>query len=687
MIRFPLFLLYADALGNDSSVIEKSFNFGVGIPLSALLLILALRSSGENRVARLGFAVCALTFTLGASVAQIAFCLGQSTSSLAVVVPRNVAFCAAVAWPLTILGLWAHGPYTSIWRKQLGRVVFALAGLSTVFLSFGHVTGLLPQDIDYLGSVDSSVGPRFDFAAYNGVFFLWIGALVFLPGRLRGRLSWISAAALLTGISLATIHVVEEHIANPPAWLDSLVIFSKQFSILLVVAGGLFGFSRFRFSDIFAQKGLRILLGALLAMGSALLARGIFWSTLSANGPSRGLAVLAFAVIVWIGIICYAKITTLSDWLVDRQIFRQADYQRALKSFRETIARESESLRIFRTGEELVRSTLRIADATIRSNDTPEDLPQSHLEARGFRVKQVMNLTDVNDKTVSGICSEPGRDCIFPIQKGEEPAAFYLVISPGPRRHTLFNAEIDFLREVCLAIGRRLEAIDREKENIERAGREAQLVKQLVEAELRALRAQINPHFLFNSLNSVAALTAADPRAAEEMIIRLAKIFRHVLTYHDRPFSSVNEEISFLETYLEIEKVRFGERLRVNFDVHESVAQLSVPTLILQPLVENSIKHGLGPKVGLNELTIRARRQTDYLELTVEDNGVGANAPKKLAERNSTGLGLRNVEERLQTVYHGSARFLFESQPRTGSRAQILIPIPVVHEKTALVAH
>jgi two-component system LytT family sensor kinase len=648
VIRSPLFLLFASALGNDSSVIEKSFNFGVGIPLSALLLILALRSSGENRAARLGFAVSALTFTLGASVERIAFCLGQPASSLTVVLAGDLAFCAAAAWPLTILGLWAHGPYASIRRQQLGRVVFALAGLSAVFLSFGHVTGVLPQEIVHLRGVESPLG-RLDLAAYNGVFFLWIGALVFLPGRLRGRLSWLSTIALLTGITLATIHVAEEHIANPPAWLDSLVIFSKQFSILLVVAGGLFGFSRFRFSDIFAQKGLRILLGALLALGSSFLARGIFWSPLSENVPSRDLAVLAFAVIVWIGIICYAKITMLSDWLVDRQIFRQADYHRALKSFRETIATEAEPLRIFHTGEELVRSSLRIADATIRANDTPE--------------------------IGSGICQESVRECIFPIQKGEGPAAFWLVISPGAGRHTLFNAELDFLREVCLAIGRRLEATDRERENIERAGREAQLVKQLVEAELRALRAQINPHFLFNSLNSVAALIAADPRAAEEMIIRLAKIFRHVLTYHDRPFSSVNEEISFLETYLEIEKVRFGERLQVHFDVQEAVTQLSVPTLILQPLVENSIKHGLGPKVGENQLTIRARKQTEYLELTVEDNGVGAQAPRRLSAHNSIGLGLRNVEERLQTVYHGAARFSFESQPRAGSRAQILIPI------------
>ncbi|HET9375672.1 MAG TPA: histidine kinase [Chthoniobacterales bacterium] len=658
MIRSHSFLL-ANALSNDSSIVERCFNFGVGTALATLLLILAVRSTGENRLARLGFAVCALIFTLGACVMQIAFGLGQSGGSLVVVLAGDLAFCAAVTWPVTILGLWAQGTYSSHWREQFGRLVLAAAGLSAVLLSVVHVAGLLPERVYNPLGMENPI-EKLSLAAYNGLFFLWFGALVFLPGRLRGRLSWISVTALLAGISLSTLRALEEHFISLPAWLHSVILVTKPFTILFVVAGGLFGFSHFRFSDIFAQKGLRILLGALLALVSSFLARAIFGSLASGSDHSQGLATLGFAVLMWIGIVCYAKITMLSDWLVDRQIFRQADYQRALKSFREAIAAQSEPMAIFNTGEELAKGVLRIADATVRTSDTPK---------------------------LGGVsCSSAVRECIFPIQKGEDLAPFSLEISPGPGRHTLFNAEIDFLREVCLAIGRRLEAIDREKENIERARREAQLVKQLVEAELRALRAQIHPHFLFNSLNSVAALIAADPRAAEEMIIRLAKIFRHVLTYTDRPFSSIREEISFLETYLEIEKVRFGDRLQVNFDIQESVTQLSVPTLILQPLVENSIKHGLGPKVGENQLTIRARQKSDYLELTVEDNGVGANVATKPSSR-STGLGLRNVEERLQTLYRGSARFFFESEPRTGSRALILIPIPALHEKTALAAH
>jgi hypothetical protein len=125
VIRSPLLLLLANALSNDSSVIEKSFNFGVGIPLSALLLILALRSSGEHSATRLGFALCALTFTLSACIKEIAISLGQSAQSLIVIVAGDLAFCAAAAWPVTILGLWAQGPIQLLgdgrWAERFSR--------------------------------------------------------------------------------------------------------------------------------------------------------------------------------------------------------------------------------------------------------------------------------------------------------------------------------------------------------------------------------------------------------------------------------------------------------------------------------------------------------------------------------------------------------------------------------------
>jgi two-component system, LytTR family, sensor kinase len=646
-MTFQHSLFLALALGNDPNTVQKCFNFGVGATLATLLLILALRSGEKQRAVRFGFALCTLTFTVSACVAMVGYSVSQSLQSPVVVLATNFAFFAGVTWPVTILGLWAQGPFSSEWRRQLGRVVIGLAALSAVLLTVGHLTGLLPARTEYgmASPLDSLLA-----AEYNGLVFFWVGAFVFLPGRLRGWLSWISVVALLSGMSFSTIHTLEENFGDAPLWLHSIVNFARPFNVVLMVAGGLFGLSRFRFSDIFAQRGLRILLGALIALAIASLARLMFGPTIHEEPASMKLAVLAFAIIIWVSIVLYAKITAVSDWLVDRQIFRQTDYRHALKSFREAVSSESDAGAIFETGKALVKKTLRIADAIIQPDDNVED----------------------SSNTVR---CDYGHEYVFHISKGSDHSGATLVITTGAGRHILFNAEIDFLREVCLTIERRLEAIDREKENIERARREAHLVKQLVEAELRALRAQINPHFLFNSLNSIAALITAEPEAAEEMIIRLAKIFRHVLTYHDRPFSSVNEEISFLQTYLEIEKVRFGDRLQVNFDVEESAAPLAIPTFILQPLVENSLKHGLGPKVGENLLTIRARQLSRHLELTVEDNGVGASVTKKVPGRDCTGLGLRNVEERLQTVYRGDAQFSFESVPRMGSRAQILIPI------------
>jgi two-component system, LytTR family, sensor kinase len=640
-------LLLALTFSNDQNTIQKCFNFGVGATLATLLLILALRSSEEQRVARLGFALCTLTFTVSACIAQVGYSFSQSFQSPVVVLATDFAFFAAVTWPVTILGLWAQGPFSSHWRRQLGRTVIGLAALSAVILTVTHMAGVLPA------CTQSGIATPLDSllpAEYNGLLFFWVGAFVFLPGRLRGWLSWISVASLLTGMSLSTIHALEENFGQAPLWLHSVVDFARPFNVVLLVGGGLFGLSRFPFSDILAQRGLRILLGALIALAIAHLALIMFGPPVQEEPSSTKLAVLGFAIVIWIAIVFYAKITAASDWLVDRQIFRQTDYRRALKSFREAISTESEAGVILETGRALAKNTLRIADAVIRPDDMAEE-------------------------SANTVRCDSGREYIFHISKGSGHPGSALVITTGPGRHILFNAEIDFLREVCLTIERRLEAIDREKENIERARREAHLVKQLVEAELRALRAQINPHFLFNSLNSIAALITAEPEVAEEMIIRLAKIFRHVLTYHDRLFSSVNEEISFLRTYLEIEKIRFGDRLRVNFEIEEATAQLAIPTFILQPLVENSLKHGLGPKVGENLLTIRARQLNEHLELTVEDNGVGANVSLKLAGRGSTGLGLRNVEERLQTVYRGDAQFSFESVPRLGSRAQILIPI------------
>jgi two-component system, LytTR family, sensor histidine kinase AlgZ len=180
------------------------------------------------------------------------------------------------------------------------------------------------------------------------------------------------------------------------------------------------------------------------------------------------------------------------------------------------------------------------------------------------------------------------------------------------------------------------------------ASREAALMAR--DAELRALKSQINPHFLFNCLNSISALTTSDPSRAREMCVRLSEFLRNTLGLGERESISWKEEIELARTYLEVERVRFGDRLRVEMDVDEACTECRVPTLVLQPLVENAIKHGIATLVEGGTIRLESRVKSGTLEVSVE-NGFDPEAPSP----RRSGLGLRNVRDRLRMRFGGSA--------------------------------
>jgi two-component system LytT family sensor kinase len=194
----------------------------------------------------------------------------------------------------------------------------------------------------------------------------------------------------------------------------------------------------------------------------------------------------------------------------------------------------------------------------------------------------------------------------------------------------------------------------------------------LVEARLAALTSQINPHFLFNTLNSVSSLIRTDPALARVMVIRLSKVLRRLLRQHEH-YSPLRDELSFIEDYLAIEVVRFGEKLRFERDVAPDTLDMLVPSMLLQPLVENSIKHGLGSKVEGGTIRIRTWRTESRLCLTVEDDGVGI-PEAKLATLLDGGIGVNNVHERLKVLFGHDYRMWIESQPGKGVRIQIEVP-------------
>ena len=194
----------------------------------------------------------------------------------------------------------------------------------------------------------------------------------------------------------------------------------------------------------------------------------------------------------------------------------------------------------------------------------------------------------------------------------------------------------------------------------------------LVEARLAALTSQINPHFLFNTLNSVSSLIRTDPMQARVMVIRLSKVLRRLLRKHEH-YSPLRDELSFIEDYLAIEVVRFGDKLRFERDVAPDTLDMLVPSMLLQPLVENSVKHGLGAKVEGGTIRIRTWRTESRLCLTVEDDGVGI-PEAKLATLLDGGIGVNNVHERLKVLFGHDYRMWIESQPGMGVRIQIEVP-------------
>jgi two-component system LytT family sensor kinase len=199
----------------------------------------------------------------------------------------------------------------------------------------------------------------------------------------------------------------------------------------------------------------------------------------------------------------------------------------------------------------------------------------------------------------------------------------------------------------------------------------------LLHARMEALQNQINPHFLFNTLNSISSLVRFDPDTAREMIFKLATILRRLLSSGEA-FAPLREEFEFIDNYLDIEVVRFGsEKLHVVKELDPASLDVVVPSMLLQPLIENSIKHGLAPKIEGGSIFLRSRVANSRLIIEVEDDGVGMGSAQ-LDESTSwsgMGIGMANISERLQVLYGDTARMTIDSHEGKGTLIRIRLPL------------
>lgn len=202
---------------------------------------------------------------------------------------------------------------------------------------------------------------------------------------------------------------------------------------------------------------------------------------------------------------------------------------------------------------------------------------------------------------------------------------------------------------------------------------QGQLRSQLLEAQLQALRAQLQPHFLFNTLNSILSLVRSNPRQAETTIVRLGHILRNTVENSDTQQTSLGEEVRLVTDYLEIEKTRLGERLHVSMDIPEGLINAAVPYLLLQPLAENAVRHGVAKITSQGEIVIRARQDGDELCISVCDNG-----PGPARSQRPGGVGLSNTHTRLRHLYGERCQFVLSHREPGGAEVSVRFPLTMI---------
>jgi two-component system LytT family sensor kinase len=631
----------------DYLLISELLGYSTGTVLSIVLALLVRRASHRATATRL-LAFCALLWNVFGLLMIVLVLSGMGVRSWPVNLAHAASGAGGAIFPISFLLLWSRPLAPRLWQAKVSRWLLRLSICNAAWITaLLFLCPCVPSGGLWRSSMYS--------LSLNASLLLTIGALTLVRGRLSAAADRMYLTLTLLGVwgSTTAIFVLDQVHLSPR--LEAALVIAKEQSPFLAVLGALFFFANLRSADVLIKHSLRVV----AAVGYGLCA----WFFVAETLPHLAVRFSAFPLAAAAGfgaatiaalLVLFSLVDQAIGRTVDCWILRQPDYHDALRQLWDEMVQADSEPDLFALAGRNVSEVLHLAAAPVLRRGAVVGI-ESHAEANVGRLWELS-------------CDDPCRrvlpghdvDVLVPVRVHGN-ITHVVAVAPGPSRRGLLNGDLAFLRSVAGQIGRRLEALAHERERIERQNRESNLRQLAAQAELKALRAQINPHFLFNSLNTVADLIVTDPAKAEVMTLLLAKVFRHVLMQSDRQLTRVAEEMEFLRTYLHIEEVRFGDRLHVRMELDPRVSSASIPSLILQPVVENAIKHGLAPKIGEGNLSITADREGEFVRLAVEDDGVGP-APAGASEgsRNGSGVGLKIIAERLRALYDGRASLRIE---------------------------
>jgi signal transduction histidine kinase len=451
-----------------------------------------------------------------------------------------------------------------------------------------------------------------------GVVVLALPHLPLRPVERSHRRSLIVVQVLIFVCAAANLRVAPPVLRQAPDYL-----------VLAFLCVTLYFRERLAFIDLLVKRGVFFALGLIL-LGLWLASFGI---------SLYGAALLA--IVFWVlGPAVYARIDRLVDSLWLRRPYSPADAERHFIRVIQAAASEKE-LSGF-----AVRSLEAIFRAEVRVQFTPTVIPEDAAAADGSLAEALrFNRSDVS-----------------------------IVVSPRPDGIPFWSDDRRLLRSLAGALGVVLENVRYREEQRLQTEREEQLRLLASRAELKALRAQINPHFLFNALSAIAGLVQDRPEFAAETIAELAQVFRYALRKSETEWVPLADEVEFVSAYLHVEQARFGERLQFELQIDPAAARFPVPAVSIQPLIENAIRHGIADKKEGGLVRLRAALEGDCVSVEVFDTGPGF-PPEFSFEHSAEGHGLRNVLERLRG-YYGDAACLRWENTSGGTRVVLTFPQP-----------
>ncbi|MGC4085633.1 MAG: histidine kinase [Vicinamibacterales bacterium] len=519
----------------------------------------------------------------------------------------------------------------------------------------GHVRGRLPVAIVAVAYGASAVAtllhgvalvsrtPVPSAAAMRMLTYTFVTLAVPLAFATRGQQSARRAlwAAALSIFAVSSLHLSQFHQGEPSLAVELL---GHHASLPLALAI-LYQDFPFALADIFLKRALTLL----VMVGAA------FVTLVSVGGhlpvgvpPNENATGLALILTMWVGTaLLYPRLRWATSWFVDHVLLHRPDYNKVRTDIATSVADSTDARTVLDDVCRQLRPALNAGSVTW------ESIP--------------------SDAESSPTLRPDGGTIEIPVAEHERYRLRIGGLAGGRR---LLSDDCAFLESVAVLVGRRIDAIRIARERFDRERREQKMAALATQAELRALRSQVNPHFLFNALTTIGYLIQTSPPRALETLMRLTSLLRGVLR-SEGEFTTLGREIDLIAAYLDIEHARFEERLRVTMQVADSLRDLRMPPLLLQPLVENAVKHGIAPERRGGELFIDARtREIDgrpQLVLTVRDTGAGV-SDTDMARGRDGGVGLRNIEQRLAAQYGSAAQLSVRGVPGEGTTAVLTLP-------------